>query len=503
MEEKNQFFAMPGLRNEIIRFNRLLNRFPDDHILIKGPRGTGKSYFLQIAEKHYKGRDSILKINCATIPPGLAASQLFGYAKGAFTGADKDTDGIIDKADDWGRKNNSGQGLLILEELNSLSRADQAKLLVFMETGQYYPVGLWKPKKAKIRLIATANFETKYKNRQDLIDRFGIVVDVPPLYARRDDIFYFIAKKYPNLVLNTFCLLEMYSREWIGNFRELDRFLMEIQANINRSPGFEEPLRQKLSEAVKMLSSAGMPTALFHKLQYECFDRALPTAFGGFVSDRGFYDETVPLLAPVARIKFAQLRTGTIIRTGTIYPNLANDELTKNDEITDLEDSELDFLVPFVVIEEFLREKRCIDARMLTKFLALLFGNVDRSGSITDQELFSSWPNGWNGTADMLPLPLKDVDNNKPQKLDLQCIFVVKNQVFREFVSFCEKVYSSKLKQTGTAAIDAEQVAKFLLDGDEYARFTEVVSAIKANVGHGWQEKLAKMLKVPKPTMSA
>ena len=512
---------MPGLSREIIRFKKLLKTFPDDHILIEGSRGTGKSFFLQIFEEHHNGSGSIRKINCATIPQDLAASQLFGYVAGAYTGANKDTGGLIDEVNAFGKKHNKGIGLLILEELNSLSRADQAKLLVFMETSEYYPVGSWKPKKAKVKIIATSNFESEYKNRQDLIDRFGIVVDVPPLSARREDIFYFIAKKYPELRMNTYGLMHLYNHNWPGNLRDLDRYLKEVEINTKWLTMYDDSMAQKLSEATALLGAAGMTRTMFDKLKEECFDRVLPTQFGQFygVNDEEWnLDEfcnrmaTEPLAAPTLSLQFSTNSIESKSNTPLATPLNNKKTLQHNDE-----NFEIHFEIPIVVLSQFTNRNfepdgvtRGVDTRMISKFFRMLFGNVDCPGPISEQELFGGFPQEYRfSERNIYPLPFKpelNITKSSSALLDygLTPLFPdhVDSPVFSEFAEYCRKVRELKMNGNASVVIDASNVANFLLDGDTQSRFTDVVLAIKTKVGHGWQERIAKMLQVSPPTMS-
>lgn len=224
--QDEKFFHLPGLQHEVDRLRKLLAVSGDsDHVLIQGPRGSGKSYFAQVFKEHYPEQKDPYKVNCAAIHPSLMASELFGHAKGAFTGANKDQDGIIETA----HKNNQP---LLLEEFNSLAREHQAQLLVYMETGNILRVGSREPIKAPVRIIATMNFETKSRVRKDIKDRFKIIVNVPPLHERREDIFVFIAEKYPNVAMDKIELLSLYAHNWPGNLRELDRVLLEMKAGI-------------------------------------------------------------------------------------------------------------------------------------------------------------------------------------------------------------------------------------------------------------------------------
>jgi len=113
----------------VARFLRKLRELePERSVLIEGPRGSGKGYFLQTYEE-FIGKE-LLVINCATIDPGHAESILFGHVEGAFSGAINKREGFIREAELQGTS-------LFFEELNSLPRAVQLKLLVFLDNGGY------------------------------------------------------------------------------------------------------------------------------------------------------------------------------------------------------------------------------------------------------------------------------------------------------------------------------------------------------------------------------
>ena len=105
----------------------------DIPVLIIGESGTGKELVAKALHKRSKRSDGpFLPVNCGAIPETLIESQLFGYKKGAFTGAAKDTPGFIEKADG---------GTLFLDEVAEIPLSSQVKLLRFLETGEYFPVG--------------------------------------------------------------------------------------------------------------------------------------------------------------------------------------------------------------------------------------------------------------------------------------------------------------------------------------------------------------------------
>jgi len=100
---------------------------------------------------------------------------------------------------------------------------------VYLETFNFFPVGGRIEKKSKSRIIATMNDEEDTRIRKDLEDRFKIVVNVPPLHLRREDILYFIENYSPPLLLSPAELIALLNHNWPGNVRELQKTLFELE----------------------------------------------------------------------------------------------------------------------------------------------------------------------------------------------------------------------------------------------------------------------------------
>ena len=200
----------------------------DVNVLITGETGTGKELIALAIQKNSPRSDNVFIIlNCAALPESIIESELFGYCKGAFTGAGVDKQGIFAAADG---------GTLFLDEINSLPVPIQAKLLRFIESGEYVPVGSVITLKADVRIIAATNSNlyeqvSEGKFRQDLYFRLNVVpLELPPLRDRHKDIEilldYFLgyfANKYavkrPLLSKELLAILKRHP--WPGNIREL------------------------------------------------------------------------------------------------------------------------------------------------------------------------------------------------------------------------------------------------------------------------------------------
>ena len=204
----------------------------DSTILITGETGTGKELIAKaIHRQSGRYRKPFIVINCSAIQETLLESELFGYEKGAFTGAEKDKSGLIEVAN---------TGTLFLDEVGELTPALQIKLLRFLEDGEYRPVGSTRSLHADVRLIAATNRDLKAliatsKFRRDLFYRLNVInIQLPPLRRRPADIReltrYFMkkichrtGKCIPNIDDKALAVLQQY--HWPGNVRELENVL--------------------------------------------------------------------------------------------------------------------------------------------------------------------------------------------------------------------------------------------------------------------------------------
>jgi DNA-binding NtrC family response regulator len=200
----------------------------DTRVLVLGESGTGKELVAGaihgLSKRH---RGTYVRINCAAIPETLLESELFGYEKGAFTGAVKQKPGLVEEANG---------GTIFLDEIADMSRPLQAKLLRFLEDGSFTRVGGTQQLRVNVRLIAATNRDIvqairEGNFREDLFHRLNVVqFRLPPLRERSDDVpllaehflkhFSTSMNKHVN-GLSLPATRKLMSHHWPGNVREL------------------------------------------------------------------------------------------------------------------------------------------------------------------------------------------------------------------------------------------------------------------------------------------
>lgn len=204
----------------------------DASILIVGESGTGKELVAKAIHKYSdRANKPFIAINCAAIPEALLESELFGYEKGAFTGADKQKSGKFEEANG---------GTLFLDEIGDMSLALQAKLLRVLQEGTLEHIGSTKSLKVDARIVAATNRNLENdiitkKFREDLFYRLKVVtISLPPLRMRKEDIplltQHFLTKhskgnKSELLLLPTESMQRLIDYHWPGNIRELENVI--------------------------------------------------------------------------------------------------------------------------------------------------------------------------------------------------------------------------------------------------------------------------------------
>ena len=232
--KSNPFADMVGESEAFHIVTNIIERVKDNKatVLIKGESGTGKELVARAI--HYSGKFSrapFIAVNCGAIPENLQEAELFGYMKGAFTGANENRNGFFQAAQG---------GTLFLDEIGTASLAVQTKLLRALQEKEITRVGSRKVEKVDIRIIAATNSdlldEIKNKDfREDLYYRLTVVeINVPPLRERKSDIPLLAEKflrkygvEYKDRLLRisqeALQVLERY--HWPGNIRELENII--------------------------------------------------------------------------------------------------------------------------------------------------------------------------------------------------------------------------------------------------------------------------------------
>ncbi len=227
------FIAESDAIQDVMGFVDTVAKSPDTPVLLLGATGTGKE--MLAATIHYGSpnfRGPLVTVNCAAIPEDLIESELFGHEKGAFTGArESGKRGLIEEAE---------AGTLFLDEVGDLSLAAQAKLLRFLDEGEFYRVGGTKKLQVKTRVVSATNKDVdalieQGLFRQDLFFRLGVIsVKIPSLGERRGDIIplakhfllEFSAKFEKDFSgISPDAEAALLKHGWTGNVRELKNLI--------------------------------------------------------------------------------------------------------------------------------------------------------------------------------------------------------------------------------------------------------------------------------------
>jgi PAS domain S-box-containing protein len=274
-DETPEMITNSGKIKRILTFCRKVAP-TDSTILIQGESGTGKGVLAHFIQQISKRKSKpFLTINCAAIPEDLLESELFGYSKGAFTGANKTgKPGLIEVADG---------GTVFLDEVGEIPLALQAKILQVIQDKQFIPIGSSEMKKVDVRIIAATNQNliemiNNKLFREDLFYRLNVIdVQLPPLRERKEDIIpltynflYKFNKKYnENKVISEECLNTLIHYSWPGNVRQLENLIERLVV---------------ISDSV--IQVADLPDMITENLELEQVTQiALPTSFDKAVDE--------------------------------------------------------------------------------------------------------------------------------------------------------------------------------------------------------------------------
>jgi len=237
----------------------------DSTVLLLGETGTGKELIARaIHDRSRRKQRTLVKLNCAAIPTGLLESELFGYEKGAFTGAINQKVGRLELAD---------QGTLFLDEVGDIPTEMQPKLLRSLQEREFERLGSTHTRKLNVRLVAATNrdLEKMVANkefRSDLYYRLNVFpIRIPPLRDRREDIpllvSYFVQKFAKEMqktieAIPAAAMKGLTAWDWPGNIRELENFI-ERAVLLTRGKSLEAPLAELRKTNMEGFPHADLP----------------------------------------------------------------------------------------------------------------------------------------------------------------------------------------------------------------------------------------------------
>jgi DNA-binding NtrC family response regulator len=215
----------------MVEFYKQIARIADASasVLIEGESGTGKELTARSLHNMSSRRDKpFVVVHCGAIPDNLLESELFGYEKGSFTGADHQHAGLLESAEG---------GTVFLDEITEMSTSLQGKFLRFMQNGEVRRIGSHDVRNVTVRVVAAANKNIDEevslgRFRLDLLYRFIVRLRVPPLREHKDDIPLLIEsllKKfgYPNVRISLEAMELLMAYSWPGNVREMENVLQQ------------------------------------------------------------------------------------------------------------------------------------------------------------------------------------------------------------------------------------------------------------------------------------
>ena len=259
--------------NDVIQ---IIERVKDNKatVFIKGESGTGKELVARAI--HYRGKFSrapFIAVNCGGIPENLLEAELFGYVKGAFTGAETNREGFFQAANG---------GTIFLDEIGNASVAVQSRLLRVLQEKEVVRVGSTKAEKIDVRIVAATNSDLremikKESFREDLFYRLAVVeITVAPLRERKEDIKLLVDKflfkygveykdRFVDIMPEALTILERY--DWPGNIRELENIIQRAVIMCDKTVGVKH-LPEQLKHVLNFPSDLLLPLKAMEKTIY-------------------------------------------------------------------------------------------------------------------------------------------------------------------------------------------------------------------------------------------
>jgi PAS domain S-box-containing protein len=267
------------------RFMRMVDRVAGhtESVLITGETGTGKELIARAIHQssNRRGRPWV-DINCAALPENLVESELFGYEKGAFTGADSSKAGLVELAD---------KGTLFLDEIGELQLQTQVKLLRVLDGYPFYRLGGHRKIKVDVRIVAATNQDLdaavkEGRFREDLFHRLGqFQLRVPPLRERPEDIIaladHFVSLKTPGSSFAPDAVSALLGHAWPGNVRELRNLIARVAVESSQPEIQDSQITAAISgNPVAQRTSASIPVGNLDSMEEQMIIRALERSGG-------------------------------------------------------------------------------------------------------------------------------------------------------------------------------------------------------------------------------
>jgi PAS domain S-box-containing protein len=253
-------------------------------VLVVGETGTGKELVARtIHGSSHRRNKPLVDINCAALPEHLVESELFGYEKGAFSGADASKPGLFELAD---------KGTIFLDEIGELQTQIQVKLLRVLDGAPYYRLGGNRKIIVDVRVVAATNQDLELavkegKFRKDLYHRLSqFQLRVPPLRERPEDVIalaeHFLSLKVPGKTFTAEALAALQSNDWPGNIRELRNLVAQLaMAGTGKQITLAEVQAELSSEPLAAPhTSSTMPLGNLENMEEQMIIRALESTGG-------------------------------------------------------------------------------------------------------------------------------------------------------------------------------------------------------------------------------
>jgi transcriptional regulator with PAS, ATPase and Fis domain len=281
IDETEFILASPVMHKFIGMVDRVASH--TETVLITGETGTGKELIARtIHESSHRRSRPWVDINCAALPENLVESELFGYEKGAFSGADASKPGLFELAD---------KGTLFLDEIGELQLHTQVKLLRVLDGQPFYRLGGHRKIRVDVRVVAATNqdLEAAVKDgrfRQDLFHRLSqFQLKVPPLRERPEDIValaeHFLLLKSPTKHFSEQSISALLSHSWPGNIRELRNFVAKVAMESSTDElDFSRLSAAFTGEPSAMRQTASIPVANLDSMEEQMIIKALERTGG-------------------------------------------------------------------------------------------------------------------------------------------------------------------------------------------------------------------------------